>query len=360
MNPTDFKANMSGRKVLLATFIMLAFISSTMLYYAHQFPIEEESVSTLYEYYQRGTFNYSATLKPNVIYNKTTLEPGEGPMFTRIIDDINVNCIYTFEGTKPANLTVHYNVKEYLLAPNWQRQIAETQQETLSSEGPSTNLLINNIPPVDISSLKILVNNITQETGINMYEYNVTIVVQMSIEAETTEGLISESFTPQLMVGFKSSYTEGDVISIEGLQHSKNGKITNTNTIHNSWVVTQRYTSYILSGISFPGLLIVTWYYLRNRPTKPKKPEALIEEIIEPFKEIITETAEEPQFKDHFTKISLNTLQDLAKVADTLAKPIVHTFRPPETHIFYVIDETTRYEFTMTESMIEKAEKEEE
>ena len=95
------------------------------------------------------------------------------------------------------------------------------------------------------------------------------------------------------------------------------------------------------------------------------KPEALIEEVIEPFKEIISETAEEPQFKERrfmpIATISMKTLEDLVKVADTLAKPIIHTRKPPDTHIFYVIDETTRYEYTMTESsIIERMTKEEE
>ena len=350
---------------ILILFAILTLISSLTLYYTHQIPIEKKSVVTLYTYEHDGTFNYIAKLKSNLIYNKTTLEPGEGPIFTRITNIINVNFTYTFQGSKPTNLTINYNVSEYLETSIFPKQIGELQQKTINTTGTSTNIYINNIPPINISSVKNSVASIRQETGVTISQYNVTTTVQMTIEANTTEGLINESFTPKLTMRFTSSYAEGEVISIEGIQNSKTGEITSTDTIYQPWVNTQRNASYALSIVSFPGLFIMIWAYARSKPTKPKRPEALIEEVIEPFREIISETAQKPQFKEHpfmpITTISMKTLEDLVKIADTLAKPVVHTRKPPETHIFYVIDETTRYEYTMTESSItEKMKKEEE
>lgn len=351
--------------VLLVIFTVLTLISSLILYYSHQLPVEKKSVVTLYTYGHYGTFNYIATLKPNTIYNKTTLEPGEGPIFTRITNAINVNFTYTFQGTKPTNLTVHYNVSEYVETSKWQKQIGEIQQKTINTTGTNTNLYINNIPPINISTVQNLVSTIRQETGMSVSDYIVTITTQMYIEANTTEGLISESFTPKLTIRFTTSFSEGDSILIQDIEHAKTGEITSTEIIYQPWVNIIRFVSYALSIVSFPGLFVIIWAFASSRPTKPMRPEALIKEVIEPFKEIISETAEEPQFKEHrlmpIATISMKTLEDLVKVADTLAKPIVHTRKPPETHIFYVFDETTRYEYTMTESsIIERMTKEEE
>jgi len=347
--------------VLLVIFAIFTLISVLMLYYTHQVPIEIKSVNTLYTYGHYGTFNCIATLKPNTIYNnKTTLELGEGTIFTRITNGISVNLTYSFQGTKPANLTVYYNVSEYVETPIMPKQIGEIQQNTINTTGTSANLYISDIPPINISSVQDLVNNISQEAGATITQYNVTIITQMSIEADTAEGLINDPFTPKLTMMFTSSFATGDVISIEGTQHSKTGEITSTDTIYQPWVNTQRNLSYVLTIVSLPGLLATIWAYQRKKPTKPSRPEALIEEVIEPFREIISETAEEPQFDKRFITISLKTLEDLAKIADTLAKPIIHTRKPPETHVFYVIDETTRYEYTITESSIIKRMKEEE
>jgi hypothetical protein len=316
---------------------------------------------TLYAYGHYGTFNYIAILKPNTIYGKTTLEPGEGPVFTRITDDINVSFTYNFQGNGPANLTLSYYVSEYLETSIWQRKIGEVQQKTITLTETNASLDINDIPPIDISSVQTLANILSQETGMTITQYNVTTTVQIDIEANTTGGSINELFTPKLTMSFTSSFVQGDVVTIEGIQSAKTGKITSTDIIYQPEVETQRLVSYALSIVSFPGVLMIIWAYTKNKPTKPFKPEALFEEFIEPYKEVISETVQEPRFQEHVTAISMKTLEDLVKVADTLIKPIVHTRKPPETHIFYVIDDATRYEYVVTESsIIERLKKEEE
>jgi hypothetical protein len=347
--------------VLLIAFAILALIASFLLYYTHQLPIKKEIVVTLYTYEQYGTFDYIATLKPNTIYDKTTLEPGEGPLFTSITDNINVSFTYNFQGDESADLTVRYYVIEYLEMPIWQKKIGEVQQKTITLTGTNASLYIDDIPPINVSSVQSLANTLAQETGLTMPEYNVTTAVQVNIEANTPEGSINELFAPNMTICFPSGYGQGDVITIEGTQHSRTGEITTTDTIYQPWVETQRYVSYALSIVSFPGVLVIAWAYARSKSTKPVKPEALFEEFIEPFKEVISETVQEPRFQEHLTVVSMKTLADLAKVADTLAKPIVHARKPPETHILYVIDETTLYEYTITESsIIERLKKEEE
>jgi hypothetical protein len=354
--------NKIGTTVLLALFAILTLASVWALYYTHQLPLNEELVTTLYEYEHYGTFNCIATLKPNIIYGNTTLNLSEGSVFRRITQEINADFTYTFTSTKPANLTIHCSVSQLVETLKWQKQIGLSQQKTFAASG--TSLHITDIPTINLSSIQELVNKITEETGIRASEFVVTVAIEMRIEANTAEGPIIETFTPELTMRFTSGYTEGDLISIEDTQHTKTGEITSTETIYQPWIQTQRYLSYTLSIVSLPGLLITIWTYARSRPVRPLRPEALIEETIEPFEEVISKTAEEPQFKEHalmpLAKISMKTLEDLVKVADILEKPIVHARRPPETHIFYVIDETTRYEYTMTESsIIERMNKEE-
>lgn len=347
--------------ILLLVFASFALASSGILYYTHQLPIEKKLTTTLYTYESYGAFDYVVTLKPNTIYNKTTLEPGEGPIFTKIADTLYVNFTYTFQGNKPANLTVNYDFSENLETTMVQKQIETAPPKTIYTTGTTADLNLTDIPPINISSVEDLVDTISKETAMTIITYNVTITIQMNIEANTAEGPVHESFAPQLAIRFKSSFAEGDIILIEGVPHSETGEITNIETIYQGWVNTLRYVFYILSGMSFAGLLVTILAYIRNRPTKPTTPEALIEEIIEPFKEIISEATQQPQFKEGFTKIPMTALEDIAKVADTLAKQIVHACKPPETHIFYVIDGTTLYEYTVTESsIIQKMKKEEE
>jgi hypothetical protein len=346
---------------LLIVFVILALIAGILLYYTHQLPVRREQVVTLYTYEQYGTFDYIAMLKPNTIYDKTTLRPGEGSLFTYITNSINVSFTYNFQGDKSASLTVRYSAVENLESSMWQKRIGEVQQKTVTFTGTNASLNIYDIPPVNVSSIKSLADAIAQETGAAVSEYNVTTTVQMDIQAETPDGLISEAFAPKLNMQFPSIYGTSDIITTEGFQNSKTGNITRTDIIYEPLVENQRYLSYALSMISFPGVLLIAWAYVRSKPTEPVKPEALFEELIEPYKEIIIDTVQETRFQEHPTVVHMKTLEDLAKVADTLAKPIVHTRKPPETHMLYVIDETTLYEYTITESDInERLKKEEE
>ena len=352
-NPRTTK-NATALLVFLAS---LSLVSLLILYHTHATPLEETLVTSLYTYGHMGTYNYVATLKPNKIYdNKTTLEPGEGPIYRRITDHIDVNFTYLFQGNLPANFTIKYSVYEYVETANLKKQINELPQKIIESAGTNSSFSINNITTINPNSIEEIAREIREETGIAAGQYSLNITIIMDIEAKTTEGTVNESFTPILKTEFTSSATEGEIISISGLEHVKTGSITKTEKIYHSEVQKQRNASYGISIASFAGLAICTWFFIKTRPHKPPKPEKLLEDIIAPYEEIIAETDQEPREKEQIskpaTKIAIKTLEDLAKIADTLDKPILHTYKPPETHIFRIIDGATQYEFTTTISAI--------
>jgi len=340
---------------LLISFITLSIVSILVAYQTHATPLEQKIVTPLYTYANYGTYSYVASLKPNIVYdNKTTLEPGEGPVYRRITNYVDINFTYTFEGSLPTNLTIQYQLTEYVETPQWTKTIYELPRRTITANGTETTLTINSIPFINVSSVFDLVKAVQADTGLSISAYSANIRIEMYIEAETNERVINESFSPTLKMEFESSREEGDVISISGLEHSKSDQITKTETIYYSWVKSQRDISIVLSTAIFSGLIIVTWMFMTTRPHKPPKPEKLLEDFIAPYEEIIAETIQEPSVEKPrlapVTTIIVETMEDLVKIAEILGKPILHTYQPPENHIFYVFDGTTRYEFTTTVS----------
>jgi hypothetical protein len=347
---------------LLIIFISLSIASVLFMYNTHTIPLEEKRVTPLYTYTHRGTYDYVARLSPNTVYdNKTTLKPWEGPVYRRITDLIDVNFTYTFEGSKPANLTIQYNVTEYVETAKWTKPISEVPIKTVSTEGTEATLSIDNISPVNASSIQNLVKAMQGDTGIPLSEYSANIRITMYIDAETSEGVINKTFSPTLVMLFRSSSEEGDIISISGLENSDSGSITETETIYHSWVKFQRDISYVLSAVTFFGLVITTWTFMRTRPHKPPKPEKMLEDFIAPYEEIIVETAPEPRVGkpklEPANMINVETMDDLLKIAEILGKPILHSYWPPENHIFYVFDDTIRYEFATTISALAERKK---
>jgi hypothetical protein len=60
-----------------------------------------------------------------------------------------------------------------------------------------------------------------------------------------------------------------------------------------------------------------------------------------PYKELIAKTTQKPP--ETKTTIETESLEDLAKIAETLARPILHTTDGKE-HTFYIIDSNTKYQ----------------
>jgi len=350
------------RATLIALLALCSFLTLTSIlaiYHTHQLPTEQEKLISLCTYEQIGTYDYTAKLKPNVIYNQTTLKPGQGILYTRITEYINTTFSYTFELSgldSPANITIEYSINAYLESPQWSKQFKIVPSSTLNSIGTTAELSSNYL--INVTAFKEMFSAIQSETGTYRAQYNLTITPEIHTFASTDVGTIDNNFTPTLKVIFNPGSPGGDTITIEGLNQTSPGAITKTQKIYQPWVMNQRYTSYAFSAITFSALAYTTWLFIKTRPPKLGEKKKTIEEIIEPFEEIIVEIAEEPSHEGQ--KVTMKTLEDLVKLADGLGKPVFHSERAPSspdkepTHTFYVLDGLVQYEYTITAPSIEK------
>jgi hypothetical protein len=343
--------------IIVISFLILTIIGIYSLYYTYQIPDTETQTIPLCEYQQLLIYDYTAQLKPNLIYNKTTLKPGEGPVYLRITESISFSSTYTFQSNKQANANITYSVEEYVQSTTWTKQLNTTTETTINTLGTNIEIPIANIPSISVNTIQSLAAQLDQEIGVYSSEYNATVTIKIQTTAETTEGTINEQFNPTLTLTFKRGTSAGDILNIQGLENTKTGAITQENTIHNDWVINQRYASYGLTAVALVGLTSTSWAYTKTQPTKLEKPEKYLEEIIEPYEDIITEVTQEPTYNTPLTTMPMKSMEDLVKIADNLTKPILHIEKVGNNHVFYVIDGTTRYEYTITAPTKAKEEK---
>ena len=353
--------------LLLLLFALLSLFSILTLYSTHQLPTEREVVTPLYTYEQAGTYDYTAKLYPNTIYdNQTTLKPGQGTVYTKITESIDTFLTYTFQGDHPANITITYSADVSLESPQWSKTISKIPVTTQNYMG--TTAQFSTDFHSNIESIETLKKQLEVETRRSVSDYNVTIRPQILTTAKTEVNnqiltVTLTPFTPTLTYTIQYQH-----ISTSSLEHTRSGARTHTETIYLAWVMDQRYASYGFSAGSLVGLAITSWAFIQTRP-RPRKAAKPIEAIISPFQDLIAESAEEPQFKEHSfmptTTISMKTLEDLIKVADWLGKPVLSYQKPKSsqsatsTRVFYVLDGTTRYEHTITAPSITREEAEE-
>ena len=325
-------------KVLLGFFILLTFISILTLAITHQTPIEAKQIITLCTYRSEATYDYTAILKPNMIYNnKTILKPGEGLIYTKITKKVNLTLTYNFKSSLPAETEIAYSLKAILETPAWTYQLYSI---------PSTKT--NHIPitielnPINKTELDAIKNRLDSEVGVTSTQYTLQIYPTFIIEANTTEGTINQIFNPTLTVEFEKT-EKGQVILIENLNQAKSGSLTRTETIILQEVINQRYASYILSAASIIGLAISTYLYARNRP--PPTLENKLEKILSSHKDLIVETVQQSLPRESKI-INVNSMDDIRKISEILAKPILLIKEPKPTLI--VIDQNIVYKYKIS------------
>ncbi|NIM45380.1 MAG: hypothetical protein GTO54_07095 [Nitrososphaeria archaeon] len=337
--------------ILVAIFALLSLFSILAVYFTHQLPTERIETTTLYTYKHTGTYDYIAKLKSNIIYNQSELEPGEGFLYMGITEYINTTLYYRFESSRDANVTIQYSVDVILASPKWSKIFDSTPQTTLNSVGNVTTFSSNYL--VDIASIWELKNLIEGETGARATDYNVTIRPEIHTIASNNITTVNEAFTPKMTMTFQHGTAVGNYILVGGLEHIRPKEIVDTQRISMPGVMYQRYASYGFCAITLPALAVTTWAFART--LKPSfKPEKPMDEVIMPYEEIIAESAGEPTYEAEKTAIKMKSLEDLVKVADLLIKPVLSyekaqsTTSKKSTRVFYIIDGTTRYEFTIT------------
>ncbi|MGB9778864.1 MAG: hypothetical protein ACPLW8_05615, partial [Candidatus Bathyarchaeales archaeon] len=211
--------------ILTLIFALLSLISMIGVYFTHSLPTEEQKIITLCTYTQNGSYDYIAQLKPNSLYNKTTLKAGEGILYTKITELVNVTFTYTFNSSLPANITLNYSFNMYLESPRWpRRSLAEVPPTVLNFTGKSTAQL-QTIQSINVTALDELKNAIDGETGTYTSEYSLVLQPVINVTAETSVGEINETFTPFMNMSFRYRTPEGDYIATEGLTQTKQGSI---------------------------------------------------------------------------------------------------------------------------------------
>jgi hypothetical protein len=72
--------------------------------------------------------------------------------------------------------------------------------------------------------------------------------------------------------------------------------------------------------------------------------------MISPHKNLIIETKEIPQNPQGIMIIDVENLEELAKTAEILLKPILHAPNDNE-HLFYMIDGNVRYQYKIPKKL---------
>jgi len=330
--------HVDASKYITAIFSTILIASGAFTAYLYTLPTTEIQTITASRTSHDTNYDYTASLRSNIFYNKTTLRPGEGLLYSAIVRYVNLSLGYNFTAIPPPyNVTTSAEVEVALESPNWVRPLRENETlELLSLNGslPFT-LTINQTRLMEIADI------IDEEVGLSSNTYYLNIKATIRTKANVLGETMIETFKPTLTVSFIQGGEQGNIISIENVNQTQTNEETFEREIVDTSLLELRRNAFNVTVIACVPVPFSAALYLQFREKREKRQKPL-KKIIAPYQELITETHEEPPATA--TIINLNTLEDLAKTAEILARPILHA-HTDHRHTFYVIDEGTTYQY---------------
>jgi len=334
MKPTD------KRLALLTFFAILGLVSVVTTYMIQQLPTQETTTDTLCSYSSNASYDCTVMLEPNVINdNRTILKPNEGTIYAALTKQINITLSYSFQATLPTVAQTTYSIGQNLKTAAWQHTISAFSQTNTNQTQTEIELT-----PFNRTELEALKAQIEAETGTISSNYSLEISPTFIIDANTSAGPIHQIFTPVLTINVGIT-GQGNIITIEDLQQTEAGVITQDKVSPHNDVVIERYISYAFVATAMVGLSFSAYYYNKTQKRTRQSP---VDRLIAPYKDLIVKAKESPQTPQGVMVINVENLEELAKTAEILARPILHAANGNE-HLFYVIDANTKYQYRILE-----------
>jgi len=335
------------RLTILGVLCIILLYSVVSTYTAYQTPSTRKVIKPSLQYDHFGRFDYIVYLKNNTVYNKTTLGPGEGIYFTRLVKHINASFSYDFQINADAAITGNYTIQATIQAPQWTKTYPIVSRTPFSSHGRTTSF--REKFPIDYAFYEQALEKINEETGVPTQ--NPVLIIQSIVEviATSANGTVASIYTPSINVSLNQKTIE---ISKE-LSLNQPGVLTTNITVSRSEVFFQRNIWTISSLILIAGMLI--FMFVTTSTTSPESTtDKKLRKIKKKYGEWIIETKTSPE-QPKSRIILVKSLEDLSKVSEELGKPIL-LYGPSseKDYRFYVLEDSMmyEYEFKTEEKMI--------
>jgi hypothetical protein len=169
-------------------------------------------------------------------------------------------------------------------------------------------------------------------------------VPTFTIDANTSAGPIFQTFTPTLTVDVGQT-DQGNTIKIDNLQQNQTGAITESTMVTHDEVTYERYASYIFLVACVSGLGFSIYRYSKDHASMVGFD---IEKLTAPYRDLLIEAKEIPEFSDETPIVLVKDLEELAKVAEILARPIFYEHNDAE-HTFFVFDSDMTYTYKISQ-----------
>lgn len=307
-----------------------------------------------YNYEHNAVLTYSVALNPNSLYEEDVLGPGR-VYFTKTVKDIHMVFSYVFKG-KPKDVPVSgtYGVTVTLVSgedkavgegdakstPLWQKKFDVIPPTPFSTNGGSVDISRTfSLRPVDLQEI---CDKIHEELGVTTRPNNVLVEGWVNTIAAPDPKRISKRLVATLKFPLGQGYFK---IEGEPLASGADSVGKTVTIIRDDILAQQRKAGMAVSilGSVTAALGVGALFQLRAKLIQRRMATSDCA-VPRKFKDRIVEASVRGELPSGVT-ITVGSFGDLIKVADELAKPIIHYTFGQGSDTYYVPDGDINYAY---------------
>jgi len=319
-----------------ALLVALFTLSLYGCYFFIRMPLTRYRTNVDLRYTQSADYSYTAFVKPSLLYdNRTEVSEGD-PLYVKLVERLNVT--FQYELTQEPNTVsmtdnkLKYEVSASLSGGDWAKIYP------LSSRRTNTTGFIETYT-LNITEIEGIIDTIGEEIGTRAHSYTYEIRPLIRLDASAGNESIEQDFNPTLTIKFELGQ-----IKFKGLTNTMMGSVTHRE---------KEAATYKILGLSgevsdMRGISIIVaialsvmLFYSGRSALRERESRTFRERLSRDIREKIIEVQEPPERIERST-IVVDSLGDLARVAEEAFKTIIH-----HKGVFYVLDGYVRYEFKM-------------
>lgn len=331
-------------QILIVLTLVLLLGSGAGLLWSYNAPLEVSEEYTAYSYRQESVVDYNVHLLPNSFFNETVLEAGRA-YITELTDYISTDFTYRFAGNGEEEINGEYSVVATLTAYTGKEghKVFEKTSELLPPQSfTATNNVVSFQESVIVPFQEYLefATRLREETRFNPDELSLSVKYNVTIAAETEQGVVRDQFAPSMEISLK-----GNTFVVTGnLTEEKTDSIPATRKVSFS-LIEQARKVFSVSTISLAGFLLYFSLLITPKEQKINCQEKEVSLILKKYGDrIAVSKSGVPEVSNKV--ILINSFEDIVKIADELGKPILYYQAGTESicrHSFLVLSEERDY-----------------
>jgi len=359
MREISIKLFKEKNKKIIYTLIVMLGISAAISVYSLLIPKTTSSQINDNTSKIDTSFNYQATIKPNILYpNGGTVEVGD-TIFKKITTLIPVNLKSTIRSENEVIAKGSHEIQLVVKAGElWERSFPLEKKQSFEHKGKDISILDNTFD-INLEDVKKFIAQVEEDTGISPEQYTIEVVPNV-LGTLNYEGKERE-FQLDDKLAFQYYYDE--IVLASEKTFSSVTPFTSTEVITNSFaimgltlpLIPVRIVSTIFSSL----ILIAFIYAYKNLVSNRVKPmRSQIDKINKKYGNRIISVSQKVNM-DEKSIITLSSFKSVLKVADEKELPIFcHKIHEDGNALYFIVDGDYVYNYeTIKSNLIHSTEK---